>query len=383
MLQDAKIQDLYFSLLPIAIFAEIWYNVTNREVCFVNLGETYMSLPNDLSGSASKNRFRLELLWGISKMFDIYDKDDFTIVFDNVCDIEIHFKSELEFYQIKTHKVQKPYTFAKISKPDQDTNTSILGKLYILKKNNIDISIALVSNAFFKLDDKIYSECEKLDFNTLDESSKKKIKDVLKKEVGEEIDLNNFYYIYTPMNLLEPENDLKGRILGFFENVKNCEPRKPNALYRLIYETAKEKACYELDSLTYDDLVKNKGLTKAQLNKMLDKYVDRTDVSVESVKSYIETSKDLNERRKLKKALVDVVGAMYSSNELKQKEIEIASYLLENENSLLDDIEDEVDLLINVFGEKFSLEYRREEIYVFMLLVLKRWEDGMYDEINL
>ena len=99
-----------YIVLPIAIFAEIWYNVTNREVCFVNLGETYMSLPNDLSGSASKNRFRLELLWGISKMFEIYDEDDFTIVFDNVCDIEVHFKSELEFYQIKTHKVQKPYT---------------------------------------------------------------------------------------------------------------------------------------------------------------------------------------------------------------------------------------------------------------------------------
>lgn len=26
MLQDAKIYTLYFSLLPIAIFAEIWYN---------------------------------------------------------------------------------------------------------------------------------------------------------------------------------------------------------------------------------------------------------------------------------------------------------------------------------------------------------------------
>ena len=185
------------------------------------------------------------------------------------------------------------------------------------------------------------------------------------------------------MNLLEPENDLKGRIIGFFENIKNCEPKKPNALYRLVYETAKEKACYELDSLTYDDLVKNKGLTKSQLNKMLDKYVDRTDVSVESVKSYIETSKDLTERRKMKRALVDIVEAMYSSNELKQKEIEIASYLLENENSLMDDIEDEVDVLINVFGEKFSLEYRREEIYVFMLIVLKRWEDGMYDEIDI
>ena len=349
----------------------------------MNLGETYMSLPNDLSGSASKNRFRLELLWGISKIFDIYDKDDFTIVFDNVCDIEIHFKDEIEFYQIKTHKVQKPYTFAKISKLDRDTNTSILGKLYVLKKNNVDISIALVANAFFKLGNKIYSECEKLDFNTLDENSKEKIKEALKKEIGEEIDLNNFYYIYTSMNLLEPENDLKGKIIGFFEKVKNCEPRKPNALYRLIYETAKEKACYELDSLTYNDLVKNKGLTKSQLNKILDQYVDRTDISVESVKNYIETSKNLSERRKLKRALVDIVEAMYSSKELKQKEIEIASYLLENENSLMDDIENEVDLLINVFGEKFSLEYRRDEIYVFMLLVLKRWEDGMYGETDL
>ena len=28
----------------------------------------YMNLPKDLSGSVAKNRFRLELLWGISKM---------------------------------------------------------------------------------------------------------------------------------------------------------------------------------------------------------------------------------------------------------------------------------------------------------------------------
>lgn len=159
--------------------------------------------------------------------------------------------------------------------------------------------------------------------------------------------------------------------------------RKPNALYRLIYETAKEKACYELDSLTYDELVKNKGLTKSQLNRMIDKYVDRTDISVESVKSYIETSKTLNERRILKKALVDVVEDMYLSNELKQKEIEIASYLLANENSIENDIETQVDLLINIFGKKFSLEYSREGIYIFMLIVLKRWEDGVYDEINL
>ena len=57
----------------------------------------------------SKNRFRQELCWGISKMFDLFDKEDFCVVFDYKCDIEIHFNDSVEFYQIKTHKIQSPY----------------------------------------------------------------------------------------------------------------------------------------------------------------------------------------------------------------------------------------------------------------------------------
>ncbi|NLI93102.1 MAG: DUF4297 domain-containing protein [Peptococcaceae bacterium] len=68
-----------------------------------------MSLPYDLSGSRSKNRFRLELLWGISKMLDIYNYSDFAMVFDYVCDIEVHSQTGFEFYQIKTHKGAKAY----------------------------------------------------------------------------------------------------------------------------------------------------------------------------------------------------------------------------------------------------------------------------------
>ena len=61
-----------------------------------------MLLPHDLSGSMSKNRFRVELLWGIDKMLDMCDTSDFTMVFDYTCDIEIHFTDKFEFYQIKT-----------------------------------------------------------------------------------------------------------------------------------------------------------------------------------------------------------------------------------------------------------------------------------------
>lgn len=77
--------------------------------------EYYLSLPHDMSGSVSKNRFRMELLWGISKMIDIYDSGDFTMVFDYACDIEIHFEDGFEFYQIKTHTGNHTYTWKKLS----------------------------------------------------------------------------------------------------------------------------------------------------------------------------------------------------------------------------------------------------------------------------
>ena len=58
--------------------------------------DVYTKIPYDLSGSISKNRFRQELCWGISKMFDLFDKEDFCVVFDYKCDIEIHFNDSIE-----------------------------------------------------------------------------------------------------------------------------------------------------------------------------------------------------------------------------------------------------------------------------------------------
>ena len=78
--------------------------------------DVYTKIPYDLSGSMSKNRFRQELCWGISKMFDLFDKEDFCVVFDYKCDIEIHFNNSIEFYQIKTHKIQSPYKFSDLKR---------------------------------------------------------------------------------------------------------------------------------------------------------------------------------------------------------------------------------------------------------------------------
>ena len=38
----------------------------------------------------------------------------------------------------------------------------------------------------------------------------------------------NSYYLYTPMNLLQPENEIKGQLMATFEKVKGSEPVNPN-----------------------------------------------------------------------------------------------------------------------------------------------------------
>ena len=34
------------------------------------------------------------------------------------------------------------------------------------------------------------------------------------------MDLSNSYYLYTPMNLLQPENEIKGQLMATFEKLK-------------------------------------------------------------------------------------------------------------------------------------------------------------------
>lgn len=66
----------------------------------------YMGTAPDLSGSIAKNRFRVELLWGIEKLLQLLDKgsSSFAVVFDYRCDVELHLEKGYEFYQVKTKK---------------------------------------------------------------------------------------------------------------------------------------------------------------------------------------------------------------------------------------------------------------------------------------
>ena len=348
----------------------------------MNLLNEYSKIPYDTSGATSKNRFRLEMLWGASKMFDLFDKDEFCIVFDYKCDIEIHFSESLEFYQLKTHRVQRPYDFSRISKQDK-TGKSIFGKLYLLRNGlneSMSVKLAIVSNAFLKIKKTVYSDSEIVHFDSLDTSTKKEICKALSKELGNDIDFSDVDFIYTSMDLINPENDLKGKIVGSFERIMGCEPEKPNALYRLIRDTVESKACYEMKCDDYDELIKNKGITKNDLHTMLIQHSTHIDTAIEKAKNYIsQTVSNPKEIHRYNSSLVTITKDYLVSYELKDNERKIVEYLNEHEDDLPDNQIDTLKDLYERFNSLFSIEYSEYDRKAFILINLIKWEDGKYE----
>ena len=76
------------------------------------------------------------------------------------------------------------------------------------------------------------------------------------------------------MNLLNPESDLIGKTALFYQEIRGVEVKKPIALYRLLKDTINNKACYELACPTYEDIILKKGISRRQIDDMLNKYTD-------------------------------------------------------------------------------------------------------------
>lgn len=96
----------------------------------------YNSLPYDLSGSRTKDRFKYEVLFGIEQLIDNYDqKEDFCVVFDYVCDIEVHWTDKLQFYQVKTSNTGKNNNISYLTKKFIIQNQSSVKCIKYLKKH--------------------------------------------------------------------------------------------------------------------------------------------------------------------------------------------------------------------------------------------------------
>lgn len=339
----------------------------------------YLSLPHDMSGSVSKNRFRMELLWGISKMIDIYDSGDFTMVFDYACDIEIHYEDGFEFYQIKTHTGNHTYTWKKLS--EVKGVGSILGKLYILDKGNCGIKtqFAVVSNSYLKTGQELQKKLECC-FDSLSENESKELSEALKKELRvDNVDLSKAFFIHTDMNLADPKNEIMGKLIISFEKIKGCEPQNPNALYRLIYDTVVDRASYEYTSDEYEAIIAHKGITKNEFDRMLDIHADNARTGIKQTEAYINELRDIRKKRAYKKVLPSVIKIMCTSMVIRQIEKQMGAFLIEHANEV-ETLDIGVTLLQKNFNNAFPKEISEEEKFVLYLIVLCRFVEGVYEE---
>ena len=334
----------------------------------------YLSLPHDMSGSRSKNRFRAELLWGVSKMLDLMEEDqNFTMVFDYVCDIEVHYENGFEFFQIKTHDKNKSYTTKRLTKVEGEG--SILGKLYVLIKDGFqgEIRAAIVSNVPYT---PMPADILINSFLNLPDKDQKEISTALQEELGiDTIDLSKLFYVQTNMDLQNPDDAVRGKLTLAFERIKKCEPTNPNALYRLIVDTVSEKACYEYSSADYNDILQLKGLTRKQFDELLDLHAEKSKTGISAATEYIDQLPNIRDRMIYKRSLPNVLKLLSTSWPIKSIESEIAQFLREND---VGDMETAIDLLISRFNDRFPIEVSRADKAVLYIVVIKRFEDGVY-----
>lgn len=347
----------------------------------------YMDLPYDLSGSMAKNRFRYELLWGLKKMLALFDdKKKFIVVFDYVCDVEIHLDTHFEFYQLKTQNKNGSYTINKLIKIEKDKTKSILGNLYRLKydKNlieNKDTHVYIVSNAPLKDDKKLHTDCEIINLNNIDEKSKDKIISHIRTEINisGEIDLNKSYFIRTNMNLLDPKAEIIGELTILLEKNPKCRCKSVTALYNVLFSEVSNRACYEVKIDDYNEIVKNKGFTDKQLEHIINQYIEDSDDSIEKTKKFIDSNYTIGRKIKLKTALKNVVFGLKGNRTLKNIEVDV----IENINQNKDILDNSEDVIINIIKDNIyhrkTIEISEDEIEVLILLTLKKYEEGVYE----
>ncbi len=349
-----------------------------------------MNYQFDLAGSRTKNRFKAELLWGLDKIFTQYKTDkDFNIVFDYVCDIEVHIKNKYEFYQVKTTS-NKPYSISKICETQKKQNSnelknSILGKLYLLRTNDLNSGknkskLAIVSNQKMNEDTISTASVSELYFCDLTESDKNKIKTKLQVEFNTkaDIDIDNISFIKTDIPLDNPDEILIGKLVNFFEEVMNEELHKPKALFNVLRSEIEEKACYEHKCNTYNEVMNYKSISGFRVEEILKKYKQVNEnifnlCIIEIDKNITEFQKKTTAKASLRKMWEQLKSNMYYL----EMEKEVYNNLINEE--LCGSIMDIAQLFVVNNHKIFPIEWTIIDREIFVIIVLKKLEEGIYE----
>lgn len=338
--------------------------------------DCYMTKRPDLSGSRTKNRFRSELLWGVEKLLNCLDKgiDSFAVVFDYLCDIELHLDDSYEFYQVKTSSAKK-FGVSWACKAEKKSGVPIVARLYELNdiKSNCSIRLVIVGNKHFVKKGDNLEEPGEVIFATLHDDDKEKIKRAIKDHLPDsKPDLDIVSYLLVSMNLASPDDSVRGHLIKTYENVMGCEARKPAALYRALRGLAEEKACEEREQASYDEVIAHKAITKEEIKELFAFYADQEDSIQDFVMKWIGRQPPLQQSG-LRCAYESIIQDIFrpQGSELIDAGIDLAKGL---DSSLSSD--DVIDYVYENIESKCGVEITDEMKKIYSVIVLYKISRG-------
>lgn len=325
-----------------------------------NLKYDYTKINPDLTGADVKNRFRIELLWGLDQLIQLfYDNIEGCVVFDYNSDIEIHKNGEIEFYEVKTKSTQSLTTNAILK---CDKSESILCKLYRKRYqdgvHHNQVILGIVSNLPLSHGNTKYSDTT--EFPDFDESHKLLIVESLSNELDikniDLISLSNLYFVYTAINLNSPVDYLKGRLTTVFADhipyTKNI-----NTFYNYLYTTIYDKSTVAKYRGSIDEVRSDKGLSTNDIKNHLKEYNQTPkDIATKSIAHINNNNNKTIVRLNLLKDLNHIVKTMDTNYIIKDKYDSIVAHLegaLENNDTLL---ESSLSQIINNLVRLFSFD---------------------------
>ncbi|MBX9934346.1 MAG: dsDNA nuclease domain-containing protein [Methylobacterium sp.] len=231
-------------------------------------------------GSIALERLDYQASWAVSLVLMLHEKsDDYAVAFEFHDDIVVLNGSsqptKARFYQVKTrdsgHWTVTRLTQRYKRRGGSDRVPSIVAKMYDnrIKFGSAAEVLGFVTNQPCEFIERSKCPC------TFDEGDSVKT-DALSKAIASEVptfaasDINLFEYHLSDLPLSRPGTMLRGLILQFLECELGIPDCPSSAFVVVVLEHARERSKHMGSVTNFQDLMRAKALTRAQVQEMLD-----------------------------------------------------------------------------------------------------------------
>jgi hypothetical protein len=251
----------------------------------VGVRDKLLTKTRESSGSTSSNRFDFQKDWALCHLLELHEgARDYILVFEHHEDIVVLFcgsaTETAECYQIKTKEPGR-WTLTNLlsrKKLKAGEGLSILGKMY----ENIKVfgdgatTVNLVSNALYSMTLGDGSTCDSKDcicIGDIDPTDLTKIRTQLRAEHSLAADPTfgaEGHLRVTTLSLHDHATHAVGKLEAFLSRTRPGRVYSVSTLYRTLFDEVRRRSNYEWDSTNLDAILKNKALSRAQFQKLLD-----------------------------------------------------------------------------------------------------------------